>query len=116
MSILERCPSCRQSNKGSKKRVGAFWFCKFFGLIFVSKGVPRGLQPIRGTPGCLEDVPRMLRGVPGVSRGVPGLFQVLKTPSLLDILCTYFKKCLFFFCNVLFLNNIELWKSVSGSL
>ena len=57
--------------KGVRKGVGFFWLFKFFGLIFV-QGVPRGLQPIRVIPGCLEDVPRMFRGVPGVSRGVQG--------------------------------------------
>ena len=48
-----------------------FWFCNFFGLIFVIKGVPRGVRPDGGgggVPGC-----------PGICRlqpeGVPGVFR-----------------------------------------
>ena len=40
-----------------------FWFCNFFGLIFVIKGVPRGVRPVGGG------------GVPGVFRACSRFYR-----------------------------------------
>ena len=41
MSVLERCPSYRESNKGSKERQGPTLSVRFTGVCFIEMSVKR---------------------------------------------------------------------------
>ena len=53
-----------------------FGFCIFFGLIFVIKGVPGGVRPVRGVfRGVLGHVSSALSAVPGVFRACSWFYR-----------------------------------------